>query len=79
MRLPLLLALVALAACSAEQRRAIGGPVQAAAAKGVVLGTASQAEDAPAAKGADKAAKPNLPGTLGGDVEHRAYSSGPNN
>ncbi len=74
MRTALILVAVALAGCSANQRRAIGGPVQAAADKGVVLGTAGPDADTQAvAKGGDKAAKPNLPGTLGGDTQHPAY------
>ena len=77
MRGLILMTVLALAGC-ANVRTALG-QYQGVADKGVVVGTAAESEAAAPASGAGsgKAARQDLPATLGGDKEHHVYSSEP--
>jgi hypothetical protein len=75
MRLPIALMLILAVGGCANVRKGLGS-YQQAADKGVGLNTAAAAESAPAASKKD-GKKPELPGGLGGDTAHPAYSAVP--
>ena len=77
MRILMLVAVLALTGC-ANVREALGA-YQTAADKGVGVGTTAEAEAAGANDPAQVAdgVRSNLPATLGGDAENRAYSTPP--
>ncbi len=70
-----LLALATLLGGCASTRRVLG-QYQGIADKGVQLGNGGPPDAADAPTPADPK-HPNLPGTLGGDAEHRAYTTPP--
>ena len=75
MRLPIALMLVLAVAGCASVRKGLGS-YQQVADKGVGLNTAAATENAPAPSKKDSK-KPELPGGLGGDTAHPAYSATP--